>query len=434
MVYTNNPWSGAMRGFGASQVTFASESQMDLLAQAVGIDPIEIRLRNILTAGSETATGQTLLASVGIRETLERVREYRDRWAKSAVTPGTPSLRRGIGTASIYYGIGNTGKPNPATAQIEIDPTGEIRLFTGASEIGQGLDTDFLQIASEALELPMDGIRLIRGDTAITTDAGITSSSRQTYVSGNAVLAAVRTLKEDVIKEAARLMEADPTDLMVEAGNVRRISRPSVSLSMREVAKRCERILRGEGMFDPATTPLDPKTGQGIPYATYAFATHLAEVEVDIETGLVNVQRVVACHDLGKVINPQAAKGQIVGGVIMGVGHAIMEEFIPGKTSSFADYLIPTTKDIPEVIPLWVEDPEPTGPFGAKGLGEPAFVPAAPAIMNAIADAIGARIYQMPATLERVREAVRQTRPGEWEEPNSDFMGKGPESRQDGVD
>jgi CO/xanthine dehydrogenase Mo-binding subunit len=166
--------------------------------------------------------------------------------------------------------------------------------------------------------------------------------------------------------------------------------------------------LRGEGHFDPETTRLDPKTGQGNPYATYAFATHLAEVEVDVETGKVKVDRIVASHDVGKAIHPKNVIGQIMGGIAMGTGFGLMEEFVPGETTSFVNYLIPTSKDIPEVVPIIVEDKEPTGPFGAKGVGEPALIPSAPAILNAIADAIGERIYHLPANLERVLEAAQK--------------------------
>ncbi|RPI99973.1 MAG: aldehyde oxidase, partial [Deltaproteobacteria bacterium] len=308
-----------------------------------------------------------------------------------------------------WYGIGNTGVANPSTAQVEVGPDGEVRLFTGAADMGQGSDTTLLQIASEALGLSFDEIRLIRGDTAMTTDAGASSASRQTYISGNAVLDAVKNLKQEAFKEASRLLAIDEKDLFYESGQIRHKSNPSLFLPLKDVAKTCGRKLRGEGFFDPETTRLDPGTGQGVPYATYAFATHLAEVEVDIETGRVKVKRIVAAHDLGKAIHPSNVIGQITGGVMMGMGFALTEEFIPGKTDSFVDYLIPTVKDIPEVIPILVEDEEPTGPFGAKGLGEPALIPTAPAIVNAIADAIGARIYDLPANLERVLKAARKT-------------------------
>ena len=410
MAYTNNSWSGAMRGFGIPQMAFAHESQMDLLAKALKMDPIEIRLKNCLRVGSDTATGQTMMASVGIGETLKKVRDWWKRSLTSKDDSKKPFVKRGIGVASMWYGIGNTGIANPSTAQMEIDPNGDVRLLTGVADIGQGSDTVLLQIASEAIGVPLKEIRLIRADTALTTDAGATSASRQTYISGNAILNAIKSLKDEVTKEAGRILEVDGKDLYFEDGEFRHKSKPSVSISMKEVAKRCGRILRGEGHFDPETTRLDPETGQGSPYATYAFATHLAEVEVDIETGKVKVTRIVASHDVGRAIHPKNVVGQIMGGVAMGTGFALMEEFVPEKTTSFVDYLIPTSKDVPEVIPIIVEDEELTGPFGAKGVGEPALIPSAPAILNAIADAIGERIYQLPANLERVLEAIQRTK------------------------
>ncbi len=398
MVYTNNSWSGAMRGFGVPQMAFAHESQMDLLAQALKMDPIEIRLKNSLRMGSETATGQTLMASVGIEETLKKVKEWRDQAKISQHDSKKPFIKRGIGIGSMWYGVGNTGIANPSTAQMEIDPDGEVRLFTGAADIGQGSDTVLLQMASEAIGVPLNEIHLIRADTALTTDAGATSASRQTYISGNAILNAIKNLKRRAIQEANQLLNIDEKDLFFEEGRVKARTCLTTSIPIREVAKRCGRVLRGEGHFDPETTRLD----------TYAFATHLADVEVDTETGKVIVNRVIASHDVGKAIHPKNVMGQIMGGVAMGTGFALMEEFVPGETTSFVNYLIPTSKDVPEVIPLIVENEEPTGPFGAKGVGEPALIPSAPAILNAIADAIGQRIYDLPANLERVLEAIQR--------------------------
>lgn len=409
MVYTNNPWSGAMRGFGVPQVAFAHESQMDLLAKALKIDPIEMRLKNALTLGSETATGQTLMASVGIGETLRRIKKWRHN-AVSRKDPERPHIRRGIGVGSMWYGIGNTGIPNPSTAQVEIGLDGRVRLFTGVADIGQGSDTILLQIVSEALGLPFAEISLVRADTSLTTDAGATSASRQTYISGNAVLNAIKMLKQNILSEANHLLDENEKELFLEDGKVKHVKKGCISIPIVEVAKRSGKTLRGEGYFDPETTKLDPKTGQGAPYATYAFATHLAEVEVDTDTGKVKVNRVIASHDVGKAINPKNVIGQIMGGVTMGMGMALMEEYVPGKTVSFVNYLIPTVKDVPEVVPVIVEDQEPSGPFGAKGVGEPALIPTAPAILNAIADAIGERIYDLPASLERVLEAIRKKR------------------------
>ncbi|NWG03726.1 MAG: xanthine dehydrogenase family protein [Syntrophaceae bacterium] len=408
MAYTNNSWSGAMRGFGVPQMAFAHESQMDLLAQALKMDPIEIRLKNCLRVGSETATGQTLTASVGIGETLKKVKEWRDKLSLLKDDSKKPFIKKGVGIGSMWYGIGNTGIANPSTAQMEIDPDGEIRLFTGVADIGQGSDTVLLQIASEAIGVSLDEIRLIRADTAVTTDAGATSASRQTYISGNAILDAIKNLKHSAIQEASQLLNIDENDLFFENGKVKSRTCLTTSIPLREIAKRCAKILKGEGSFDPETTKLDPQTGQGVPYATYAFATHLAEVEVDTESGKVSVNRVIASHDVGKAIHPQNVIGQIMGGVAMGTGFALMEEYVPGEKTSFVNYLIPTSKDVPEVIPIVVEDKEPTGPFGAKGVGEPALIPSAPAILNAIAEAIGQRIYDLPANLERVLGAVQK--------------------------
>jgi len=408
MAYTNNPWSGAMRGFGVPQMSFAHESQMDLLAQALGMDPIEIRLKNALAIGSETATGQTLVASVGIKETLKKVRAWRDQSPISKVDPKRPYLRKGIGIGSMWYGVGNTGIANPSTAAVELHPNGEVYLFTGVADIGQGSDTVLLQIAAEALGISLKEIKLIRADTALTTDAGATSASRQTYISGNAILNAVTSLKQEILKEAASQLYEDEKDLLIEEGEVRHRKKLGISIPIREIVKRGQKVIRKEGSFDPETTRLDPKTGQGAPYATYAFATHLAEVEVDIESGKVRVNRIVACHDVGRAIHPKNVIGQITGGVAMGIGFALMEEYIPGETTSFVNYLIPTSMDIPEIIPILVEAREPSGPFGAKGVGEPALIPCAPAILNAISDAIGERIYHLPANLERVLEAIHK--------------------------
>jgi len=410
MAYTNNPWSGAMRGFGVPQIAFAHESQMDLLAQALKMDPIEIRKKNALRVGGETATGQTLMASVGIGETLERIEEWRNKISFSKEDPKRPYLRRGKGIASMWYGIGNTGMANPSTAWIELNPKGEVKLFIGVADIGQGSDTVLLQMASESLGTALSEIQLIRADTSVTPDAGATSASRQTYITGNAILRAIKNLKEAVIKEASYLLNENEGDLFIEEGEVKHRQRLCISLPIKEVAIRSGKTFRGEGAFNPETTRLDPETGQGIPYATYAFATHLAEVEVDVETGRIKILRVIACHDVGRAIHPGNVMGQIIGGVAMGLGFALMEEYIPGQTVSFVNYLIPTSKDVPEVIPILVEDKEPSGPFGAKGVGEPALIPSAPAILNAIADAIGERIYHLPANLERVLEAVQKAK------------------------
>jgi CO/xanthine dehydrogenase Mo-binding subunit len=319
----------------------------------------------------------------------------------------TPSryIRRGVGIGSMWYGIGNTGTKNPSTAQVTMNPRGEVTLFTGCADIGQGSSTVLAQICAEVLGIAPQEIRLVVADTHHTTNAGATSASRQTYISGNAVKTASEKLADALIGEAAEHLQAPVSSLTLAAGAVvngdpekRRITFSRLAQMMSERGKP----LRFEGFFDPPTTALDPDTGQGIPYATYAFAGQLALLEVDTLTGEVRVHRIVAAHDVGRAIHPENVKGQICGGVAMGLGFALMEEFVPGQTLSFKDYHIPTCADMPEIIPIIVESKEPTGPFGAKGVGEPALIPTAPAILNALADALGKRIDELPASLESV--------------------------------
>ncbi len=408
-VYTNHPVAGAMRGFGVPQIALAHESQMDLLAQALGMDPMEIRRINALRPGARTATGQLLSHSVGITKALEVVAPHyewaRDQWrgAESA-----RSIRRGVGIGAMWYGIGNTGVQNPSTARMEMDGNGRVTLYTGAADMGQGSSTVLAQIAGEVLGIEPEGLNLVVADTKWTTNAGASSASRQTYISGNAVKEASQKLADVLLTEAVDVLKLPRSEILLDEGHAVFRKDQTQRISFAKLARRALRKgipLSWQGYFDPETTPLDTETGQGIPYATYAFACHLALVRVDVLTGEVRAEKVVAAHDVGKAIHPEGIKGQICGGVAMGLGFALMEEFVPGKTVSMKDYHVPTCADMPQVVPIIVEEPEPTGPFGAKGVGEPALIPTAPAILNAIADALGERIYKLPANLERVLAA-----------------------------
>ncbi|MGC8658680.1 MAG: xanthine dehydrogenase family protein molybdopterin-binding subunit [Desulfomonilaceae bacterium] len=406
--YTNNPIAGAMRGFGVPQIAFAHESQMDLLAEALGLSPFEIRARNALRLGSTTSTKQVLTSSVGIGNCLDSIAQHYEEMRETPDS-GDEHVAHGVGLGCMMYGIGNTGIQNPSTAQVELNTNGQITLFTGAADIGQGSSTVLVQIAASQLGLRPDQIKLVNADTELTSSAGATSASRQTYISGNAVLDAVNKLKETILTEAASILKAGRSSLTIREGKIFTIADSSRFVTLEQVAKRIEsqRIpLKWQGFFDPDTTPLDAVTGEGNPYATYAFAAQVAQVEVNILTGEVIVKRFVAAHDVGKAINPDCVRGQIFGGVAMGLGFALMEEFIPGKTESLKDYHIPTCLDMPEVKAIIVEDSEPSGPFGAKGVGEPALIATAPAILNAIANALGTRIYALPANLERVMKAI----------------------------
>ncbi len=408
-VYTNQTYCGAMRGFGAPQMALAHESQLDLHAEALGLDPLAIRSLNGLRVGQKSSTGQLLTSSVGFQECLEVISPYYEDAKKNwLIEEDDPFKRRGIGIGGMWYGIGNTGVQNPSTAKAEMDPEGSLTVFTGCAEIGQGSTTIFSQIAAEILGLAPDAIKMVVGDTKYTTNAGATSASRQTYISGNAVKEAVSSLANVLLTEAVNRLRAPKNALIFEDGDVVVSTNPEERVSITKLAKRIHDkggSLSWQGYFDPETIPLDPQTGQGVPYATYAYACHLAQVEVDTLTGEVTVEKVVAAHDVGRAIHPENVIGQICGGVAMGVGFAIMEEFENGKTESMKDYHLPTVSDVPEIVPIIVESAEPTGPFGAKGVGEPALIPTAPAIVNAISAALNKRIYNLPANLERVIEA-----------------------------
>ena len=408
-VYTNQPFSGAMRGFGAPQVAFAHESQMDLLAQKLGIDPMEIRIINGFKKGSINGTGQKLLDSVGFQKCLKSVKPYYEEASKNWLTQKiSPFIKRGIGLGGMWYGIGNTGVQNPSTAKIEMDQNGRITLFTGCADIGQGSTTILTQIAGEVLGVLPEAIHMVVGDTKFTTNAGATSASRQTYISGNAVKDASDKLASVLLTEGSNKLKVSKALLEFGDHSLHVSGNMDKSVDFAWLARTILKkggSLSWQGYFDPETIPFDPETGQGSPYATYAFACQLALVEVDVLTGEVNVKKIVAAHDVGKAIHLENVIGQICGGVAMGVGFALMEEFEYGKTQSMKDYHIPTCADMPEIVPIIIEDHEPTGPFGAKGVGEPALIPTAPAILNAVSHALGKRIYNLPASLERVLKA-----------------------------
>ena len=412
-VYTNNSISGAMRGVAIVQTSFASESLMDMLAHKAGLDPLEFRKINAMQPGCRTATGQQLEHSVGILETLKALdSEYAKALAWKEVGK-SGSVKRGIGLGAMWYGIGAMAAANPAHATMRVDAGGRMSLCTGAADIGQGSNTIFCQIARENLGVDPGLIRIIAGDTAQTLDAGATSSSRQTYVSGNAVLDASRKMAAALLQDAASVLGRSQDELLLKDSQVMdsRGERLMPIVELVEALVQKQGPMQWEGYFDPATTELDPETGQGIPFGTYAFASHLVRLEVDTETGRVRVDKVVAAHDVGTAINPQSIMGQIHGGVGMGLGFALMEEFLPGQTLSLSEYHIPTSLDLPRIQGIIVEDPEPTGPFGAKGMGEPSLAPTPPAIVNAIADALESRIDRLPADPETVRKAVLRTKP-----------------------
>lgn len=405
-IYTSDTPAGAFRGFGVPQTAIAHEALMDELAHSLGIDELEFRAINVLRHGSTTASGQKLEASVGIGLCLDALRpRWRElRAAAEEFNRQGGTVRRGVGIGCMWFGIGNTSMTNPSIMKVGIAADGALTLYSGALDIGQGSNTVMMQICADALRVPITQLRLVAGDSDLTEDAGKTSASRQTFVSGNAA----KRAGEDLRRQILRLGNVGE-DATIELGAGMITLRDNATTSVIDLAqlpvKERGDVLIGTGRFDPPTTRLDAD-GQGIPYATYAFAAQIAEVEVDLELGTTKVRRIVAAHDVGRAINPILVEGQIQGGVVQGLGMALLEEYVPGCTENLHDYLIPTIGDAPEIECILVEDPEPLGPYGAKGVGEPALVPTPPAILAGIRHATGVRIRRVPATPSRVRAAL----------------------------
>jgi CO/xanthine dehydrogenase Mo-binding subunit len=308
----------------------------------------------------------------------------------------------------MWYGCGNTSLPNPSTIRVGLKSDGRIALHQGAIDIGQGSNTIVTQICADAMEAPIDRFDLVSGDTAITPDCGKTSASRQTFVTGKAAAMAGTKLRSAILQLANAQEQA-----VIRFGEGRLTVREGAqeqSIALEKLPlDRYGYVVTVEATFDPPTSPLD-ENGQGVPYAVFGFGAHMAEIAVDTELGTVQVLKITAAHDVGRAINPTLIEGQIEGGAAQGLGHALMEEFFPGKGENLHDYLIPSAGDMPPVESILIEDPSPVGPFGAKGIGEQAVIPTAPAILNAIHDAIGIRIRRVPATPDRIRAAILDAR------------------------
>ncbi|MCC7048007.1 MAG: molybdopterin-dependent oxidoreductase [Alphaproteobacteria bacterium] len=416
-VHTNEPPSGAFRGFGVPQAAVLHEGLMDELADKLGMDRLEFRWKNALRVGDATATGQVMEHSAGLAACLEALRPHWKRLRAEAAEHnqragnGHAIVRRGVGIGCMWYGIGNTALSNPSTIRLGIAADGRVTLYNGAVDIGQGSTTILQQIAADALGIPVDRIAQVVADTDRTEDAGKTSASRQTFVSGKAAELAGLDLRDKVLRLANAGPKAriaiDRHTLRVRDGEAER----TVDLSSLKPETPGGDVLTGRGRFDPPTKPLDAD-GQGVPYATYGFAAQLCDLEVDVELGTVRLRRFVAAHDVGRAINPTLVEGQIHGGIAQGIGLALMEEYIPGRTENLHDYLIPTVGDVPPIDVILIEDREPLGPYGAKGIGEPALVPTAPAILGAIRDATGAVLRKLPALPHRVRAAIKAAEGG----------------------
>jgi CO/xanthine dehydrogenase Mo-binding subunit len=409
-VHTHLVPAGAFRGFGVPQTAIAQEQVYDELADRVGMDRLEFRILNALDDASPTVTGQVLGEGVGIRACLEALRpRWKQAREEAAAFNATANIiRYGVGVAGMWYGCGNTSLPNPSTVRVGLKADGRIALHQGAVDIGQGSNTIVTQICADAMQVPIAHFDLVSGDTAITPDCGKSSASRQTFVTGKAAALAGEKLRRGILD----LLKAEPVATLVLGQGCAKVKNALGERAVDLTTLPLDQygyVVTAEATFDPPTSPLN-ENGQGVPYAVFGFGAHLAEVAVDTELGTVQVRKITAAHDVGRAINPTLIEGQIEGGAAQGLGHALMEEFFPGKGENLHDYLIPSAGDMPEVESILIEDPSPVGPFGAKGIGEQAVIPTAPAILNAIHDAIGVRIHRVPATPDRIRAAILAAR------------------------
>jgi len=412
-VYTNGVYAGAFRGFGNPQIHFAVEQQMDLLAEELGMDPVEFRLKNILRNGDRTVHGQLLDHGVGLEEALIKAAKAADWYRKRAeYAKQTGTIRKGIGVALLWHGnsIGAEGADYSAVSII-INRDGSITFRTGLIDMGQGAIQGLIMLAAEVLGVPPEYFRVEMPDTASVPDAGPTVASRSTAMGGNATLVAAYKLRKKLNEVAADLLKCDPDDIEIRGPEVYCRSDPTKKIRWTDLVEECfwrGVSLQEYGYYRAPKAKWEDETGHGEPYFTYTFGAIIAEVTVDMETGKTYVERMVTAYDIGRVVNRVGAELHAEGGAIQGLGYALMEELVhspEGKVwnPNLYAYYMPTILDIPkEIIPVFVEAGYIRGPFGAKGLGEPSINGIAPAIANAIANAVGVRIKSLPITPEKV--------------------------------
>ncbi|MBI2305555.1 MAG: molybdopterin-dependent oxidoreductase [Chloroflexi bacterium] len=411
-VCTNAPKSASFRGFSGPQIAFAVESQMDQLAEKLGMDPFEFRLKNAFVLGSETVTGQILDESVGARTTLEALRSHylaaRESLARHRSDPTNP-IRRGIGVCCTWRAYGQQSL-SPVEGAVELMPDGRVQILTGATEKGMGIHTVLAQMTGDVLNLPIEAMTVTGADTLLAPYPTTTGGTKVTQLCGNAVVHAAEEMKKVLLQVGAELLEEKETDVELRDGYI--VS--GADSSQRVHLSRIATILQAKGL--PLRykgsygwrlyEPINFETGQGIVSQIYSYASQLAEVEVNIKTGQVRVVRIVHVAEPGVVIYPLGLEGQIEGGIAQGLGFAIKEKFVPGESRSYRSYPIPTTQDMPEIVSIFVEDPVSSGPFGAKGASEIPVVAPAASIPNAIANAIGKRLFSLPITPEVVRQTM----------------------------
>ncbi len=419
VVYTNNPYAGSFRGYGNPQATFGVEQHMDMLADELSLDPLELRLRNAQEPGEVTGQGM-VFSTCGLAECLEKsaqLTDYSARRREYAAQPADLKVRKGIGMASMLH-VGGGAKiyrSDGCGTIVQLDDFAKATVLTGSSEIGQGSETVIAQIVASELGLDVGDVKVINNDTAVTPwDVGV-HASRTTFVAGNSARGAAIKAREKLLAEAAELLQTGERRLALADGAV-------VDADTGEALSPLGKLIRSlhfstkndviitSHYYEPSSVMQD-RQFKGNVSPTYAFGTHVAEVEVDTETGMVRVTRLVAVHDVGKVINPLLIDGQVHGGIALGLGYCLSEELKihEGRVQnpSFTDYHIMTAPEMPRVDIHYVETEDPAGPYGAKGIGEAPAICVAPAVANAVHNATSTRFFSLPMTPQRVLSTLK---------------------------
>lgn len=406
-VLTNNPVCGAMRGFGTPQTAFACERQMDRLAEKLGMDPVEFRLKNVLEKGDLFTTGQEVDHDPGLKEGLRQAREIIN---ASTPLPAQPKERAAWGTACFYYGNGRTGVGDEGVATYRLLEDGRVQLTVGSPDIGQGSNTILIQIAAEALGLEMDQVSFISADTRQTLDSGTTSGTRLTAIVGKAVKDGAEEWRQQLFLAAAAVLNVPVEELRLDSSAAEpRLVSSRGYLSFREIYRKARSLainLEVIKRHTYATTPLDPENGQGSPYGVYTYGVQLAGISVNEYTGKVKLKKLVSLLNIGQPINPILLEGQVEGGAAMGAGYALIEEIKlkEGRVlnPNFSTYLLLTSRDMPPVECIVLPFVDQQGPYGAAGIGEPSTIPMAAAIANAVSRAAGAQFFNLPLNLEEI--------------------------------
>jgi len=414
VVYTNCPFGGAMRGVGNGGYTFGTEVAMDNHAREIGMDPAEFRVKNFVKKGDTTIIGARI-NSCGVRECVE---EAVKRVAWKEKRPSSDGKKRGLGlAAAVHFTGARFMGPETAGAFIKMNKDGTVEVLSGTIEMGNGSNTTLSQICAEVLGIRVEDVRIVNGDTAVNPYGWGVRGSRTTTIDGQATRLASLKAREMLFKGAAQILECDPADLDARDGKIFVKSSPDRQTThhdayMKIYDKQGSEAVYTASSYDSPSEMPDPVTGYGNWSAAYAFGAKMAEVEVDTETGAVDVLRIISTNDAGVVVNPAGAQGQLEGGALMGVGYALMEDFQVENgqpvNPNWLDYKLPTTQDMPELETVLIETENPSGPYGAKGLGEMAQLGTSAAIANAVYDAVGVRITNLPITPEKVLKGLSE--------------------------